>query len=155
MSQFDKINEIKVLENAGNVDDNPTSKNIRDTSLHEVLIIDHAEANRGKIKGQLPLEHKFGFCKTFKKVTKNLGFHITFKTADLQDIIYITMVDGDQMNVTITSLYLFVPFLIPTTETQLLFNQSIQNNYRIIFDEWYAERRIVTDQTYQVDSGSA
>ena len=41
------------------------------------------EDNKGKIKGQLPLEHIFGFCKTFKKVTKNLGFHITFRTADL------------------------------------------------------------------------
>ena len=30
----------------------------------------------------------FGFCKTFKKITKNLGFHLTFKTADLQKIIF-------------------------------------------------------------------
>ena len=35
-----------------------------------------------------------------------------------------------------------------------MFNESIQNNYRIFFDEWYTERRISTDQIYQVDIGS-
>ena len=50
---------------------------------------------------------------------------------------------------------MFVPFLIPSAETQLMFNESIRDNYRIFFDEWYTERRIVTDQIFQVDIGSA
>ena len=75
LSQFDNINE-------GETDDK-----IRSTSLYEMLINNHIEANRGKIKGQLLLEDVFGFCKTFKKITKNLGFHITLKTNDLQNII--------------------------------------------------------------------
>ena len=38
--------------------------------LKRILIKNHAvEANKGRIKGQLPLEHIFGFCKTFKKIT--------------------------------------------------------------------------------------
>ena len=149
LSQFDNINEEI------GADDNATSDNIRSTSLHKMLITNHEPVNRGKIKSHLPLEHKFGFCKTFKKVTKNLGFRITFKTANLQDIIYTTLAAATQIDVTINSLYLFVPFLIPTTETQLMFNESIQNNYRIFFDDWYTERRIVTDQIFQVDIGSA
>ena len=36
-----------------------------------------------------------------------------------------------------------------------MFNESIQKNYRIFFDEWYTERRIATDQRYQVDICSA
>ena len=36
-----------------------------------------------------------------------------------------------------------------------MFKESIQNNYRMFFDEWYTERRIATDQIYQVDIGSA
>ena len=36
-----------------------------------------------------------------------------------------------------------------------MFSESIQNNYRIFFDEWYTERRIVADQIFQVDIGSA
>ena len=50
---FDKNGE-SVLDN-----DNP---------LKQILINNHAqEGNKGKIKGQLALEHIFGFCKTFKK----------------------------------------------------------------------------------------
>ena len=150
LSQFDNINEKL------GVDENATTAIIQNTSLHKMLIANHEnDPNRGKIKGQLPLEHIFGFCKTFKKVTKNLGFRITLKTANLQDIIYTTIADATQINVTINSLYLFIPILIPTPETQLLFNESIQNNYRIFFDEWYTERRIVTDPIFQVDIGSA
>ena len=126
LSQFDNIDE-KV-----GADEDATTDIIQDTSLHKMLIANHENGpNRGKIKGQLPLEHIFGFCKTFKKVTKNLGFHITFKTANLQDIIYTTIAAATTKNVTIISLYLFIPFLIPTTETQLMFNEYIQNNYRI------------------------
>ena len=82
LSQFDNFNEEIGANEAA------TSDNIRSTSLNKMLITNHEEnANGGKLKGQLPLEHIFGFCKTFKKVTKNLGFRITFKTANLQDVI--------------------------------------------------------------------
>ena len=53
--------------------------------LKQILINNHPGAIKCKIKGQLALEHIFGFCKTFKKITKNLGFHLTFKKNDLQD----------------------------------------------------------------------
>ena len=111
------------------------------------------EVNKGKIRSQLALENFFRFCRSFTKITKNLGFHITFRTADLQDIILTSI--GDNINVTINSLYLFVPTLIPNTETQLMFNESIQNNYRSFFDDWYTERRIVSDTKTQIDIGSA
>ena len=124
LSQFDIFNEEIGANEAA------TSDNIRTTSLNKMLVTNHEEnANRGKIKGQLPFEHIFGFCKTFEKVTKNLGFRITFKTAILQVIIYTTIAAATPINVTFNSLYLFVAFLIPTTETQLMFNESIQNNY--------------------------
>ena len=62
LSHFDKFN------------DGDTNAAI--TSLKQMLIDNHTVAvNRGKVKGQLPLEHIFGFCKTFKKITKILGFH--------------------------------------------------------------------------------
>ena len=78
---------------------------------------------------------------------------MTFKTANLQDIIFTSI--ADNINVPINSLYLYVPFYIPSTETHLMFNESIQNNYRISYDDWYSERRLVTDTLYQVDIGSA
>ena len=36
-----------------------------------------------------------------------------------------------------------------------MFNEFIQNFHRIFFDEWYTERRNVTDQIYQADIRSA
>ena len=59
--------------------------------LKQVLINNHTDVNNRKNKGQLELEHIFGFCNTFKMITKNLGFHLTFKTANLQDIIFNTI----------------------------------------------------------------
>ena len=48
--------------------DEKTSRN--NISLNDGLIISHSvEFNGGKIKGQLPLKQKIGFCNFFRKVT--------------------------------------------------------------------------------------
>ena len=61
---------------------------IENTSLHHHLINNHdIPAKKGEIKGKLPLEQVFGFCRIFKEITKQLGFHLIFKTAGEQDII--------------------------------------------------------------------
>ena len=38
-------------------------------------------------------------------------------------------------------MYLFIPNLLPAVETQLMFNEPTQNNYKISFDEYFTERR--------------
>ena len=48
------------------------------------------------------------------------------KATNLQVIIYTSM--ADDINVTINRLYLYIPNLIPSVETQLLFNEATQNN---------------------------
>ena len=148
LSQLDNINEkdIPVLNRLADL---PVQ--IRDTPLQKMLINNHTDAYKGKIKGYL--EEIFGFCKTFKKVTKNLGFHLSFKTNDLQDIIYTSMFDD--LNVTINNLYLYVPNLIPNVETQVMFNEVTQNNYKVAYDEWFTERRIISDTITQLDIGSS
>ena len=84
LSRFGKINEndIPLLET---ITDLPPQT--RDTPHQTMLKDNHIDANKGKIKGYLYLPDIFGFCKFFKKVTKNIGFHLMFKTADSQDII--------------------------------------------------------------------
>ena len=84
ISQFDNINEndIPILEKLLNL-----APQIRDTPHQKMLIFNHTDAKKGKIEGYLYLEGIFGVRKTFKKVTKNLGFHLMLKTNDLQDII--------------------------------------------------------------------
>ena len=148
--QFDNINEndIPVLNRLADL---PVQ--IRDTPHQKMLINNHTDASKGKIKGYLYLEDIFGFCKTFKKVTKNLGFHLSFKTNELQDIIYTSMTDD--INVTNNNLYVYVPNLIPSVETQLMFNEATQNNYKISYDEWFTERRIISDTITQLDIGSS
>ena len=126
-----------------------------DNSLKKILINNHdVAANKGKIRGHLALEYRFGFCRTFKKITKNLGFHLKYKMNDLQDIIFTTI--ANDINVTVNTLYLYVPKFIPSTSTQVMFNEAIMNNYTITFDSWYTERKNSNDgRELQVDIGSA
>ena len=117
------------------------------------LIDSHTDPNKSKIKGYLNLEDIFGFCKTFKKVTKNVGFHLMFKTNDLKDIILISM--GDDIKVTINSLYRYIPKIIPSVQTQLMFNEATQSNCKVSSDDWYTERRLISDLLVQHDIVSA
>ena len=84
LSQFDNNNEndIPVLNRLADL-----LVRSRDRPHQKMLINNHTDVNKGEIKGYLFLEDIFGFCNAIKKVTKNLGFHLTFKTNDLQDII--------------------------------------------------------------------
>ena len=150
LSQFDNINE-NVIPVLNRLADLPVQ--IRDTPHQKMLINNHTDPNKGKIKGYLYLEDIFGFCKTFEKVTKNLGFHLSFKTNDLQAIVYTSMTDDT--NVTINNLYQYVPYLIPPVETQVMFSEVSQINFRISYDEWFTERRIISDTITQLDIGSS
>ena len=140
VSQFDNINEnyIPILERLADL-----PPQIRDSPHQKMLINNHTDANKGKIKGYLYLEDIFGFCKFFKKVTKNMGFHLMFKTNDLQNIIYSSM--AHDIYVTVNTLCLCVPNVIPSVETQVLFNEATQKNYKISYNEWFTERRIISD----------
>ena len=83
-----------------------------------------------------------------------MGFHLTFKTANLKHIISTTI--ATDFIVTINNIHLYVPILIPNTQTQVMFKESIMNNYTIIFDSWYTELKISNDgRELQVDIGSA
>ena len=118
-----------------------------------MLIDNPTDAKKGKMKGYLYLEDIFGFCKTFKNVTKYLGFIMMLRTAHLQDLIYTSR--ADVINVAIDSLYLYVPNLIPSVEPQLMFKEATQNNYWISFDEWFTKKRLISDLLVQHDTRSA
>ena len=62
-----------------------------------------------------------------------MSFHLMLETSNLQDTIYTSM--ADDINVTIKNLYLFIPNLLPSVETQLMFNEATQNKYKIFYDE--------------------
>ena len=135
--------------------DENNENEIDNTSLKQILSNNHEiDANKRKIKGQLPLEHTHGFCKLFKKITENLGIHLTFKTANLQTIKHATL--GEDIKITIKKITPFVPPFIPNAGTQALFNDSVKNSFTTAFDSWYTDRKIVDDGLkFQVDLSSA
>ena len=79
---------------------------------------------------------------------------MTFKTTILQDF-FLTTIATD-INVTINSLYLYIPILVPSTNTQGMVNDCNMNNLTITFDSLYTERKTSNDgRELQVDIGSA
>ena len=76
-----------------------------------------------------------------------------FKTANLQNIIFTSM--GDGISVTNNRLFFYLPNLIPSVETQLLFNEPTQKGFETYFDEYYTERQVITDFLVQHDIVSA
>ena len=49
---------------------------INNSSIKQILIDNYTEANRGLIQGRLPLESIYGFWRSFKKISKGLGFEL-------------------------------------------------------------------------------
>ena len=128
---------------------------INNTSLRQILIDNHTEANRGLIRGHLPLEYIFGFCRSFKKITKGLGFELDLRTSNRKEgILYTTLGDND-VNVTINSISLFIPQIIPSPETQVYFNEAISETFTLSYECWTTDRKPVdTARKFQVDISS-
>ena len=128
------------------------------TSKHMLIDSHTNEDNKGRIRANLPLEHIFGFCKTFKKVTKGLEFELQLKTSnEKRNIIYTDLGFGrNDINVTINRVYLFIPSLVHSAEQQQMFNEAIRENFTLSFDAWVTDRKPVnTGNEYQLDIGSA
>ena len=62
---------------------------------------------------------------------------------------------ADDINVTNNNLYLYVPNLIPSVETQVMFNEATQNNYKLNYGEYFTERRVISHQITQLVIGSS
>ena len=140
---FDKIDE--------------TQDGITNSTLKHMLINSHTnEDNKGKIRANLPLEHIIGFCKTFQKIAKGLGFELQLKTSNEKQNILYTTLGGNDVNVTINSFYLYIPSLVPSAEHRQIFNEAIRENFTLSFDAWVTDRKPVnTGNEYQLDKGSA
>ena len=132
---------------------------IADATLKQMLIDSYTnDDNKGKMRANLPLEHIFGFCKTFKQITKGLGFELQLKTSnEKRNIIFTSLGFGENdFNVTINSVYLYIPSLVHSAEQQHLFNEALRENFTLSFDAWVTDRKPVkTGNEYQLDIGSA
>ena len=125
---------------------NESENGINDSSLKQILINNHTEANRGLIRGHLPLEYIFGFARSFKKITKGLGFELDLRTSNRKRDILYTTIDDDDVNVTINSISLFFPQLIPSAETQVIFNEAISQTFTLSYESWTTDRKQLIQQ---------
>ena len=102
---------------------NESQAETSNTSLKHLLVNNHDIAGKkSEFRGQLPIEHIFGFCQTFRKITRDIGFHLSFKIVYLQDINYTTL--GDDFIVNFDKLFLIVPIIIPDAQSQMTFNDK-------------------------------
>ena len=114
------------------IDESENGINI--SSMQKILNDNHTEANRGLIRGHPLLEYILGFARSFKKITKVLGFESDLRTTHRKpDILYTTLGDND-VNVTISSISLFVPQVIPSTETQYIINEAISKTFSLSYE---------------------
>ena len=110
-----------------------TEHKIINTSLKKILIDEPTtQANKGKNLEQYNWNKISNFVRRLKKKTKCRNFHVTFKTAGLQDFVNTTLPSATVINVHIIDLHLHVPKLIPSPETQSDFNNSIRKKFYLI-----------------------
>ena len=126
------------------------------SSLKQILIINHADANKGVIRIHLTLEYIFDFCKTLYKITKGLGFELGLRTSNRKREILNTTLGDELVNVTIKSISQFIPQIIPSPETQVNFNQAMSEWFTSSYESWTTDRKPVdTAKEFQIDISSA
>ena len=129
---------------------------IYNSSLKQVLINTHTDANKGVIRGHLPLEYIFGFCKLSKNITEGFGFELVLRATNRKrDILYTTSGDED-VNVTVNNISLFIPQIIPSPEPQVYFNEPISESFTLSYESWTTDRKpIDAAKEFQIDFSSA
>ena len=91
-----------------------------------------------------------------KKTTKGLVFELQLKTSNEKQNILYTNLGGNDINVTINSIYLNIPSRVPSAEQPQILNESIRQSFTLSFDSWVTDRKpIDTGNEYQLDIGSA
>ena len=72
-----------------------------------------------------------------------------------QDILYTTLDDNDVI-VTLKSISLFIPQIIPSPETQVIFNESISKTFSLSYESWTTDCKPVdTAREFKVDISTA
>ena len=106
------------------------------------------------IRRHLPLEHIFGFCKSFKK-TKGLGFELELRTSKKKRKFLYTLLGNDAVNVTISTLKPYKPTIIPRPGTQIMFKEAITKSFTLSFESCTDRKPVDTGIELQLFIGSA
>ena len=69
----------------------------------------HTEAKTGIIGGHLPLEHLFGFCRSFTKISKSIGLAQRWTTSNRKRNTLCTKLGDIAVDATIKTTYQLIP----------------------------------------------
>ena len=96
------------------------------SSLKQILNNNHTEDNRSFIGDRLLLKSRFRVCKSFKKVTRCLGFELELKESTRKRNIIHTIPGVRVVNVTIGRLSLDTPTIIASPETPIFLTKLLR-----------------------------
>ena len=90
------------------------------------------------------------------KLIKVMGFEFQLKTSNEKQNIVHTILGGNDVNVTVNKLYLYIPNLVSSPEQKQVFIESFRKSFIISFASRVTDRKpSFTDIEYQLDVGSA
>ena len=96
-----------------------------------------------------------GCVKNLQRITKGVCFESQLKTSTSKQNLLSTILRGNAINVTIKSLFSYIPIIIPSLQIQLKFNGSISRSFTLSFDSWTTGRKPVNGgEEYQLDIAS-
>ena len=122
----------------------------------QIIISNHTEANEEIIRGHQRLEYRFCFCRLFKKTTKVLGLALELTTSNRKRNILSTTLGDIDLNFTNNKIYLYIPTIIPSPETQRISKEAMPKTFTLSYESWITDRKPVdTAQEFQLDIGRA
>ena len=94
--------------------------------------------------------------KSFRKITKGVGFELDHKTSNRKQVILYTTLGDNDVNVTINCINNYIPSLFRNTETQVFFNKAIRKPFTLSNESWTTHRKPNdTAREFQIDINSA
>ena len=104
---------------------------IKISSLKQILINSHTEHNRGLIRGHLPLEHIFGFCRSYEKINERLRFELKLQNITRKQDVLSTKLGDKTVDVTNNCVHLYIPTIMPCPETRRIFNRVFTKSFTL------------------------
>ena len=94
-----------------------------------MLIDSHTnDDNKRKRKALISVKFIFDFCRTFEKLTKSLGVELQVRTTPEKQNVVHTTLRGNDVEVTISSLYPYIASVVPSPAQQQLFIESVKKS---------------------------
>ena len=76
-----------------------------------------------------------------KKITKSLGFELELRISTRKRRTLLTLLGDDANGVTISSFYLIIPTIVPSPETQMMYDEALTKSFTLSFESWTTDSK--------------